>query len=277
MKINKAVIILRGGGDLASGVAVRCSRAGFRILITEIQQPLAVRRTVAFAEAIYAGAVQVEEVTGRRVSTVEEVYLTWEANEIPVLRDPDCAIRFQIPPTVLVDARMTKQSPDLGRDAADLVIGLGPGFTAGINCHAVVETNRGHFLGRVIWDGAAQADTGVPESVSKFQVERVLRSPADGILSAMADIGSIVEKGEPVARVGEQVVNAPFRGLLRGMIHPGISVKAGMKIGDLDPRCNPRYTQFVSEKSLAIAGGVLEAILSKPELRSKILDANGSC
>jgi len=270
MEAPKAVIILRGGGDLASGVAVRCFRAGFRTLITEIQQPLAVRRTVAFAEAIYAGSVQIEGITGEKVDTLEDIYQTWYTHQIPVLSDSDCTIRLQIPPAVLIDARMTKLPPDLGKDAANLVIGLGPGFIAGINCHAVIETNRGHFLGRVIWDGAAQADTGVPESVTKFQAERVLRSPADGILIAETEIGSILEANEPVAQVDGQAVTAPFRGLLRGLIHPGISVKAGMKIGDLDPRCDPRYTQFVSEKSLAIAGGVLEAILSKPEIRSII-------
>jgi len=271
MGLNEATIILRGGGDLASGVALRCFRSGFRTLITEIQQPLAVRRTVAFAEAIYTGSVQVEEVTGRRVETAEDILAAWYAREIPVLCDPDCAIRDQISPLILVDARMTKLPPDLGKEAADLVIGLGPGFIAGVNCHAVIETNRGHFLGRVIWDGPAQADTGTPEGVAKYQAERVLRAPGDGILLAHAEIGAILEAGEPVAQVNGQGVVAPFRGLLRGLIHSGIPVRTGMKIGDLDPRCDPRYTRFVSEKSLAIAGGVLEAILSQPELRRLFL------
>lgn len=272
MHHHKAIILLRGGGDLATGVALRCFRAGFRILMTEMHQPLAVRRTVALAEAVYSESIRVEEVTGRRVNSLDEIEAVWEANEIPVLCDPDCAIRYQLPPTVLIDARMTKRKPDLGRDAAELVIGLGPGFNAGVNCHAVIETNRGHYLGRVIWDGQAQADSGIPEGVANHQVDRVIRAPSQGILIAKAEIGDILETGQSITQVGDDAVIAPFRGLLRGLIHPGIMVQAGVKIGDLDPRCDPRYTQFVSEKSLAIGGGVLEAILSQPELRRKVFD-----
>lgn len=272
MHSSKAIIILRGGGDLATGVALRCFRAGFRILLTEIHQPLAVRRTVAFAEAVYAGSIKVEEVTGRRVDSLDEIGAAWEANEIPVLSDPDCSIRYQLPPTVLIDARMTKRTPDVGREAAELVIGLGPGFSAGVNCHAAIETNRGHFLGRVIWDGQAQADSGIPEGVANHQLDRVIRAPSQGMLTAKAEIGDILEPGQSIAQVGDDRLIAPFRGLLRGLIHPGILVQAGMKIGDLDPRCDPRYTQYVSEKSLAIGGGVLEAILSQPELRRRVFD-----
>lgn len=271
METPKATLILRGGGDLASGVALRCFRAGFRILITEIPQPLAVRRSVAFAEAIYAGSVQVEEITGRRVNTLDEILAAWEANELPVLSDPGCTIRHQLSPTVVVDGRMTKQSPELDRTAAELVIGLGPGFTAGVNCHAVIETNRGHFLGRVLWDGPAQPDTGIPESVAEHQADRVLRAPAAGVLQATARIGEIFEVGQPIAEVEGYPIIAPFHGLLRGLIHPGLHVTAGMKVGDLDPRCDPRYIQFVSEKSLAVGGGVLEAILSRPDVRRKML------
>ncbi len=271
METHKGTLILRGGGDLASGVALRCFHAGFQILITEIPQPLAVRRSVAFAEAIYTGSIQVEEITGRRVYTVDEILTAWQANEIPVLGDPDCEIRQQLPPTVLIDGRMTKQPPDLDRTAAELVIGLGPGFIAGVNCHAIIETNRGHFLGRVIWDGPAQPDTGIPESVAEHQADRVLRAPATGILRATARIGEIFDAGQPIADVGGHSISAPFRGLLRGLIHPGIYVQAGMKIGDLDPRCDPRYVHYVSEKSLAVGGGVLEAILSHPDIRRKML------
>ena len=272
VKAQMTNLILRGGGDLASGVALRCFRAGLRPLITELPQPLAVRRTVCFAEAIYAGSVQVEEVIGRRVNTPDEIRAAWQANEIPVLDDPACEIRHQFPPTILIDARMTKQPPDLGREAAELVIGLGPGFSAGDHCHAVIETNRGHFMGRVIWDGPAQTDTGIPEGVAQQQADRVLRAPSDGILFAYAEIGDILENGQAIAQVGEVPLIAPFRGLLRGLIHPGIPVRAGMKIGDLDPRCDPRHALFVSEKSLAIGGGILEAILSRPDIRHKILN-----
>ncbi|HWQ84283.1 MAG TPA: selenium-dependent molybdenum cofactor biosynthesis protein YqeB [Anaerolineales bacterium] len=271
MDDGQPILILRGGGDLASGVALRCFRAGFHILITEIPQPLAVRRTVAFAEAIYMGSIQVEEATGRKVNTPEEIQAAWQTDEIPVIADPECAIRHVLHPTILVDGRMTKQPPDLGRETAGLVIGLGPGFTAGINCHAVIETNRGHFLGRVLWDGPAQADTGIPEGVDHHQEDRVLRAPAAGRVTLFVTIGEIVEPGEAIAQVQEQIIYAPFKGLVRGLIHPGIQVQIGTKIGDLDPRCDPRYTQFVSEKALAVGGGVLEAALSRPDIRHRLL------
>ena len=275
-----ATLILRGGGDLASGVALRCLRAGLQPIITEIPQPLAVRRTVAFAEAMYAGLVQVEEATGRRANTLDEVQAILQAHEIPVFCDPSCEISYKLPPAVLIDARMMKQTPEIGREAAPLVIGLGPGFHAGENCHAVIETNRGHFLGRVFWNGTAQPDTGIPEGVTAkqaalhlaHQAERVLRAPSAGILNAYAEIGTIIEAGQPIAEVGNVTLYAPFRGLLRGIIHPGIFVQAGMKIGDLDPRCDPRHAQYISEKALAVGGGVLEAILSRSDIRLKLWD-----
>lgn len=273
-----ATLILRGGGDLGSGVALRCLRAGLQPIITEIPQPLAVRRTVAFAEAIYTGLVKVEEATGRRAETLDEVQAILHAHEIPVLCDPSCDIRHNLSPAVLIDARMIKQAPEIEREAAPLMIGLGPGFHAGKNCDAVIETNRGHFLGRVIWNGTAQPDTGIPEGIPANQAalqttqlaERVIRAPSAGILNAHAEIGTIIEAGQPVAQVGDTTLYAPFRGLLRGIIHPGIFVQAGMKIGDLDPRCDPRHAQYVSEKALAIGGGVLEAILSRPDIRQML-------
>jgi xanthine dehydrogenase accessory factor len=162
---------------------------------------------------------------------------------------------------------MTKHLPETGIDSADLVIGLGPGFVAGENCHAVVETNRGHRLGRVIWQGTPQCDTGIPERVVDHGAERVLRAPADGVLQAYAKIGDHLEAGQPVVEVAGQPVLAPFRGVLRGLLHPGLCVRQGLKVGDVDPRDDPLYCSLVSDKSLAIGGGVLEAILSRPELR----------
>jgi xanthine dehydrogenase accessory factor len=165
---------------------------------------------------------------------------------------------------------MTKRPPDLDREAASLTIGLGPGFVAGVNCHAVIETNRGHSLGRVIWQGPAEADTGEPEAVGERRAERVLRAPADGILEASAEICDILEPGQEIIRVAGLAVRAPFRGVLRGLLHPGMLVRAGLKIGDLDPRADPRFCTLVSDKALAIGGGVLEAILSRPELRPRL-------
>jgi len=270
------IVLLRGGGDLASGVAYRLHRAGLPVVITEIAQPLMVRRTVSFGEAVYRGVTVVEGVTARLVGGSPALGAAFTAGEIPVLVDPDASILNLLHPAILVDARMTKRAPDLGLDAAALVIGLGPGFSAGQNCHAVIETNRGHYLGRVIWDGSPQPDTGLPDEVKDRQEERVLRAPVDGILIGKAQIGDLLEPGQPVAEISGQMILAPFRGVLRGLIHPGIAVRRGLKIGDLDPRADSRYIQYLSDKSLAVGGGVLEAILTRPEIRLRLWQAHGA-
>jgi xanthine dehydrogenase accessory factor len=262
------LILLRGGGDLASGVALRLLRVGLRVVITELSQPLSVRRLVSFGEAVYQGYATVEGVTSRLVAGVPSALETLDRGEIPVLIDPDVEVRHQLAPLVIVDARMTKKRPALGMEAAPLVIGLGPGFVAGDNCHAAIETNRGHFLGRVMWKGAPQTDTGVPEAVSRRQEERVLRAPIAGVLNTLVDIGAHVEAEQLIAHVDGEGIAAPFPGTLRGLMHTGLAVTEGLKVGDLDPRDDPRFASMVSEKSLAIGGGVLEAILSRGDLRS---------
>ncbi len=260
-------ILVRGGGDLASGVVMRLHRAGWQVIVAELPQPLAVRRYVAFAQAMYDGEIKIEEILARRVSSFAEAARAIELGIVPVMADPRLAVQADFAPHVLVDGRMMKSQPETGMDAALLVIGLGPGFTAGLDCHAVVETNRGPFLGRVIWDGQAQADTGVPERVGDYRAERVLRAPADGILEAIVEIGARVQTGEEIARVDGQPVRAPFNGVLRGLLQGGLAVRAGAKIGDLDPRDDSRLSRLVSEKALAIGGGVLEAILAWKPLR----------
>lgn len=274
-----SIILIRGGGDLASGVALRLYRAGFRLLITELPQPLVVRRLVSFAEAVYSGQAQVEDIYASLVQDICQALSVMEAGQVPVLVDPGAQVlrSFQSNGNgpslgVLVDARMTKRPPEIGLDSAPLVIGLGPGFVAGENCHAVIETNRGHLLGRVIWQGAPESDTGIPESLAQHQADRVLRSPARGALLALAEIGEHLDSGQPVAAVNGQMVLAPFRGVLRGLVHSGLNVQAGEKIGDVDPRDDPRYCTLVSDKSLAVGGGVLEAILSRPEMRNLLWD-----
>lgn len=258
------IILLRGGGDLASGVALRLYRAGLRhVLITEIAQPLAVRRLVAFAEAVYRGTHTVEDVTATRVDTPAEIETAWQRAQIPVMVDPTLTRTFAwYKPHILIDARMTKQPPETDLSAAPLTIGLGPGFTAGKNCHAVIETHRGHTLGRVYWHGSAASDTGIPEAVQNRQSERVLRSPADGILHAHAQLGTLVRQGELLAEVGDIPLYAPFDGALRGLVHTGVPVTRALKIGDLDPRCDLHLCSLVSDKALAIGGGVLEAMLA---------------
>jgi xanthine dehydrogenase accessory factor len=259
--------LIWGGGDLATGVALRLHRVGLSMLIVERAQPLAVRRTVSFAQAVYDGVMQIEDVVGRLVADIQGAEACCMQHDIPVLIDPDLTVAAATKPFVLVDARMRKKAVDISLDIADLVIGLGPGFKVGINCHAAVETNRGHFLGRVYWEGGPQADTGVPGQVQAYRAARVLHAPAAGVVKNRVPIGSLVEGGQTILSVGGQTVQAPFDGLLRGLIHNGVRVAAGVKVGDVDPRPETFRCQFVSEKSLAIGGGVLEAILTQPALR----------
>jgi xanthine dehydrogenase accessory factor len=193
-----------------------------------------------------------------------------DEGEIPVLVAPNLNSLPALAPVALIDARMTKRAPEMGKDAAPLVIGLGPGFIAGENCHAVVETMRGHNLGRVLWQGSAQADTGVPGTIATYNLDRVLRAPADGRVEAAAEIGQKLKAGQLIATVAGHQLVAPFDGVLRGLVHPSLDVKKGMKIGDVDPRNDPSYCWRVSDKSLAIGGGVLEALLTKPEIRSNL-------
>jgi len=266
-------VLIWGGGDLASGVALRLHHAGIRILIVETHQPLAVRRSVSFAQAVYDGRTQVEDIFGVLIQGPDEMQTVWSSGAIPVLVDPELTILSLHPPLVLVDARLKKKKLPGRLGDAELVIGLGPGFTAGENCHAAIETNRGHFLGRVYWEGSTQEDTGVPGTVQAYARERVLFAPDDGIIENLSSIGAHVQKGDPILVVNGKIVRAPFDGLLRGLIHEGIQVRQGMKVGDVDPRPEVYRSEFVSEKSLAIGGGVLEAVLTKDAVRTKLWKA----
>lgn len=268
------VIIIRGGGDLGSGVAIRLHRAGMQVIITELPQPLVVRRLVSFASAIYQGKAIVEDVEGLKVDQPSQIREVLIAGKIPVMVDPDCQIVFtlgkihpELFPSVLVDARMLKRTPEMGISVAPMVIGLGPGFIAGENCHAVIETNRGFHLGRVIWAGSASTDTGIPEGFGGAYLNRVLRSPGEGIFRPFREICDLVESGDLIAEVDGLPIRAAFKGVLRGLLYPGLLVHPGTKVGDLDPRCDPSYCTQVSDKSLAVGGAVLEAILSKEDLR----------
>ncbi|GAP18069.1 selenium-dependent molybdenum cofactor biosynthesis protein YqeB [Levilinea saccharolytica] len=263
-------VLIRGGGDLASGIALRLYRAGARVLVTELSAPVMVRRLVSFGQAVYQKNIDVEGVSGQLIHAVDEAEVVHQQGDVAVLVDPDLTCLSAYQPDVLVDCRMLKRPPETGLDAAALVIGIGPGFTAGQDCHAVVETNRGHCMGRVYWQGQAQNDTRIPEAVLNHEADRVLRSPADGEIEVIPAIGSVIQKGELIARVAGHEVTAPWFGVLRGILMSGLPVEAGMKIGDLDPRGEPRYCYMVSDKSLAVGGGVLEAILSRPALRAKI-------
>ena len=264
LNFDQVRVVLRGGGDLASGVAYRLHRAGFPSLILELETPLFVRRSVSFGSAILQGTVTVEGITACHANSVTEALEIQVRRQIPVLIDPEGDSIEAYRPSVLVDARMLKAAPDSPRLQTGLTIGLGPGFVAPKHCDAVIETNRGHHLGRVIWQGAAEADTSMPEQVLGQEFPRVLRAPVDGKVSSLASIGDILEAGEPIMRVGDHLITAPFRGVVRGLIANGLNVPAGTKIGDIDPRSNPSYAFEISDKSLAVGGGVLEAILSSP-------------
>lgn len=250
-------VLIRGGGDIASGVALRLHRAGYRVLIAELAQPLAVRRTVSFSEAVYEGEWTVEGVTARRAESDSEAVDLLQNGIIPVLVAPDLD-SISLDYTILVDARLKKRADDFRLSSQTLTIGLGPGFTAGVNCHAAIETNRGHTLGRVYWKGSALPDTSSPEGDPR----RVLRAPTDGIITAHVEIGQHVEGGQEVAAVAGEPVTSPFKGIVRGMIRPGLKVSKGLKIGDIDSRDDPNLCKLVSDKALAVGGGVLEAILS---------------
>lgn len=258
-------VLIRGGGDLATGVAHRLRVTGHQVLIAELPQPLVVRRLVSFAEAVYAGEHNVEGVTARLVTDDTPFQDILREGHIPVIVDSQVEVRHVFKPFAIIDARLTKKPPKLDLINEDaFVIGLGPGFIAGDNCHAVVETIRGHDLGRVIWSGAAEPDTRIPEAVLKKQGERVLRAPADGELVALAQICDLLKPGDLIAEVNGNQVTAPFKGILRGLLKEGLVVQKGMKIGDLDPRDNPRYCTTISDKARAVGGGVLEALMSMP-------------
>lgn len=262
MLFPHTLILMRGGGDLATGAAVRLVRAGFPLVVTELAQPLVVRRTVALAAAVLEAEITVEGVQARRTESVAGARDLTRRGIVPVLVDPEGTSIRLCRPTVVVDARMAKRNIDTRRDDAPLVVALGPGFTAGEDCDAVVETNRGHFLGRVYWDGAAEPNTGTPGIVKGYGAERVLRAPVAGAVRTRRSIGDAVEEGQIVATVAGEPVRAPFPGVLRGIVAPGTEVPAGLKIGDVDPRGNREHCFTVSDKSLAVGGGVLEAVLT---------------
>lgn len=263
-------VLIRGGGDLGSGAALRLVRSGAQVVVAELAMPQVVRRAVSYADAVYQGVCKVEETRGRRVEHISTATDLRLQNEVRVIVDPGAESRHLFLPHVIVDARMRKDEPELQMDAAELVVGLGPGFIAGIHCHAIIETKRGHTLGRVYWTGTAEADTQTPEKVSGYDVERVLRAPTGGEVKSLVRIGDLVSAGQELAVVDGRIVTARFDGVIRGMIADGILVHAGMKIGDLDPRRDPRLCYIVSDKALAVGGGVLEAILSRPNLRTAL-------
>ena len=259
---NELVVLIRGAGEMASGVIHRLHRSHFKVCLIEIPEPLAVRREVAFSEAIYDGLKEVEEVRAKLISKPEEIELTWKNENIPILVDSDAKkTRNFLKPDILVDAIMAKKNLGTQINDAPLVIGLGPGFTAGKDVHLVVETNRGHNLGRVISKGAAEADTGIPGEIGGYTIERLLRTMKKGVFHPQKSIGERVNKGAVVAVVDDFPVIAKISGVVRGLLRDGVEVKKGLKVGDIDPRGKRELCFTISDKARAIGGGVLEGIL----------------
>jgi xanthine dehydrogenase accessory factor len=291
---RQMLVVVKGAGDLASGTIHRLHRAGFSVVATELTQPLALRRTVAFAEAVYTGSITIEGLTGARAENCEDARAVLARGQVPVLIDPLGSIWPTLAPAwdggvppvfqpagegrravlpggsggkdalqlvALVDGTLAKRNLGTHLSDAPVVIALGPGFEAGVDAHAVIETNRGHNLGRVYLTGLAEANTGMPGEIGGATTERLLRAPAYGPLTAYCAIGDIVSAGDMVAAVGHEPVRAAIDGVLRGLVHEGLIVPKGMKIGDIDPRARREHCFSISDKSRAIAGGVLEALL----------------
>lgn len=255
-------VLIQGAGDLASGIALRLYRAGYQVVMTEQPQPLAVRWTVSFCPAVQAGQAVVEGVLARKVESIKQMQTAFEAGEIPLWIDPDLTQLPHIQPQALIEATLRKRNTGLKRGMAAWTIGIGPGFTAGQDCDAVVETMRGHHLGRVYYHGSALPNTGVPGPVGGYTHERLLRAPASGLFQPCAQIGTQVQAGQVLAWVGDQPMKAQISGILRGLLQPGLRVEAGLKAGDIDPRCEISHCYTVSDKATAIGGGVLEALLA---------------
>jgi xanthine dehydrogenase accessory factor len=264
--IKGDLVVVRGAGDLATGCIVRLVRAGFRVAALETARPSSIRRTVCLSEAMYQGEAEVEGVRAIRTGSVDELVAALErSGPVPLLDDPHCAVLARLHPVALVDAIIAKRNLGTRMDMARLVVALGPGFQAGVDAHAVVETNRGHDLGRVLLSGSAEPNTGTPGLIAGMGRERVLHAPVAGLVENLKSIGDQVHAGEPVlALVGPQgrvPLATTIDGMLRGLIQPGYKAHAGLKVADVDPRCRREHCFTISDKARAIAGGVLEAVL----------------
>ena len=241
---------------------MRLWRCGIDVVMTDLARPTAIRRTVAFSDAIVHGETTVEGLRAVRAENAAEAKKLLREGSLPVLADPECACREELAPDALVDAILAKRNLGTKIDDAPIVVGVGPGFTAGEDCHAVVETMRGHTLGRVIYSGSALPNTNIPGLIGGFAGERVLRAPADGIFVQKLKIGASVRTGDIAGTVNGVPMLCQIDGMLRGILPDGTPVTRGMKSGDVDPRGKREYCDLVSDKALAIGGGVLEAILS---------------
>lgn len=255
------LVIVRGGGDIASGIIHRLYKAGFKILVLEIEKPLSIRREVSFSEAIYRGEVEIEGIRGIFVENLDNIWEVIHNGHIPVYIDPSGETIDMLKPMVVVDSILAKVNLGTHREMAPITIGVGPGFEAGVDVDLVIETKRGHNLGKVIEKGAAAKNTGIPGSTLGYREERVIRAIGDGIFTTNCKIGYRVEKGDLIGNVGENEIVAEIDGVIRGLLKEGLYVRNGLKIGDIDPRGEVEYAFTISDKARAVGGGVLEGIL----------------
>ena len=260
-KLNDLVILVRGAGEMATGVAHRLASCHFKVCMTETSNPQAVRREVAFSEVIFDKEKEVEGITAKLVESPDHIQEVWKEGKIPILIDPEARVKEFLKPDVLIDATLAKRN--LGMEITDalLVVGLGPGFSAGKDVHLVIETNRGHNLGRIIANGEAEPNTGIPSSIAGYTEERVIRAPNDGKFKALKKIGDSVRANEKVGTVEKVEVRSRIAGVIRGLLQDGTEVWKGMKLGDVDPRGIKANCYTISDKARTISGGVLQAIL----------------
>lgn len=255
------LVVIRGAGDIATGIALRLFRSGIKIVMTDLPQPTSIRRTVCFSEAIRHGSATVEGVEAVLAKDAAEAKTLAESGRVAVLADPQADCVRELKPDALVDAILAKKNLGTRITDAPVVVTVGPGFTAGADCHAAVETMRGHTLGRVLYEGSPLPNTGVPGVIAGYAAERVLRAPAAGVFEPKLEIGAQVKKGDVAAVVDGKPMLCRIDGCLRGLMQEGAVVFEGMKCGDVDPRGIPDNCTTASDKAIAVGGGVLEAIL----------------
>ncbi|WP_320130173.1 selenium-dependent molybdenum cofactor biosynthesis protein YqeB [uncultured Sphaerochaeta sp.] len=257
---NRSLVIVRGAGDLATGVIIRLVNAGYKVLALETDKPTVIRCTVSLAQAMFDKTTTVENITAVRCENMDKVFSIIKEGKVPILADPEGEAIRQLRPLCVVDAILAKKNLGTTMQDAPLVIALGPGFTAGEDCHVVIETKRGHTLGSIITEGKAIADSGIPGIIGGFGAERVIRSPQAGIFHSDRKLGDIVQKGDCIAQVDDQPILATIDGMLRGLLNKGLPVTKGFKVADIDPRGKEAQFTTCSDKAKAIAGGVLEAL-----------------
>ncbi len=263
MPVDNLKVLIRGGGELASGVAHRLHQSHFKVCLIETDHPQAVRRGVSFCEAVYEGEKTLEGVTCKLLNRVDKITDAWQKGVIPLVVDPENKTKDVINPDVEIDAIIAKENLGTRITDAPLVIGLGPGFSAGKDVHVVIETNRGHNLGRIIMRGEAESDTGIPGAIGGFAKERVWHAPVAGLFTTQKKIGDRVAAGDVVALVDTTPVKTEIGGMIRGLLRNNTRVRKGMKLGDIDPRGIEEYCYTISDKSRTISGGVLQAIMTR--------------